>query len=64
MHGTAEPNARVSLGVAADPIFIQGMFAWLHRPQPHWGGETAVLICSALNRDALRRPPFPTRIGR
>lgn len=53
MHGTAKLPPSTHPRSAAQPVYIEGMFAWLHRPQPDWGGETAVLICSALNRDAL-----------
>ena len=53
MHGTAELNAAGRQRGGASPVYIKGMFGWLHRPQPDWGGETAVLICSALSRDAL-----------
>lgn len=49
MHGMAEPLA----ALCPEPLFVDGMFAWLHRPEVNCGGETAVLICPALSRDAL-----------
>lgn len=35
------------------PVYIEGMFGWLHQPRFGAETETAVLICSAQNRDAL-----------
>ena len=53
MHGTAELNGEARQSHATQPLYIDGIFAWLHRPRIFWGGETAVLICSGLKRDAL-----------